>query len=159
MGKPGQRNADTMKKHRGETQPMPHENVYVRLGPSEIHGVGVFATQDIPRGTLVFGDDDEPIARVPVRSVRRLQTESRHLYEDFCVLQGNEYLCPPSFNLLTASWYLNHSEKPNVRCVGDLIFVAARRIRKGEELTADYRTYSADPLPWLRRNLRARRGK
>lgn len=126
---------------------MPHEHVYVRLGPSPIHGVGVFAVRDIPRGTPVFGDDDQPVIRVPARLVRRLRAESRTLYEDFCVLRGNEYLCPPSFNLLTVSWYLNHSDTPNTRCDQDLRFVATKRIRKGEEVTADYRTYSDDPLP------------
>jgi SET domain-containing protein len=129
---------------------MPHEHVYVRLGPSAIHGVGVFAIRDIPRGAPVFGVDDAPVSRVPAASVRRLRGESRQLYEDFGVVHGNEYLCPPSFNLLTVSWYLNHSETPNTRCDKDLRFVATRRIRKGEELTADYGAYSDDSLRWLR---------
>jgi len=134
---------------------MPHEDVYVRLAPSVIHGVGVFAVRDIPKGAAVFGEDDEPVIRVPAKAVRRLRPELRRLYEDFGVLCGGEYICPRSFNLLTVSWYLNHSDTPNTRCDSDLRFVTTRRIHKGEEVTADYRAYSADPLPWLRRNTRA----
>ena len=33
---------------------LPHEGVYTRIKPSNIHGVGVFAISDIPKGTYVF---------------------------------------------------------------------------------------------------------
>ena len=32
----------------------PHEGVYARIGPSDIHGVGVLAIRAIPAGTLLF---------------------------------------------------------------------------------------------------------
>lgn len=136
-----------MKKNSKE---MPHQDVYVRLAPSRIHGIGVFAIRNIPRNTAVFGHDDEPFTSVPESSVKTLPTEMRRLYEDFCVLRRHRYLCPPNFNRLTVSWYLNHCEQPNVRSDESLRFVSLRRIRKGEELTADYREYSEDSFPWRR---------
>lgn len=111
----------------------------------------------------MFGDDDEPTTMVPAALVKRLEPELRLLYEDFCVLHGQAYICPASFNLLTPAWYLNHSETPNVGCDESLRFFALRRITKGEELTANYVTYSEDapaavrtarsgdtsgPVPW-----------
>jgi hypothetical protein len=139
-------------KNSGSCRPsFPHENVYVRLGPSAVHGVGVFAIRDIPKGVLVFGEEDEPVIWVPASVVRGLPSSLRVLYEDFGVLRRNKYLCPKSFNGLTVAWYLNHSDKPNVQCNTDYRFVTTRRIRQGEEITADYRTYSDDALPWVRR--------
>jgi hypothetical protein len=110
--------------------------------------VGVFALRDIPKGAPIFGDDDEPTTLVPMAVVKRLKPEIRALYEDFCVLEAGQWTCPTSFNLLTPAWYLNHSKTPNVACDESLRFFALRRISSGEELTADYTSYSDDPLPW-----------
>ena len=38
---------------------LPHVKVYTRLGPSKIHGVGVFAILPIKKGTYIFYGDDE----------------------------------------------------------------------------------------------------
>lgn len=132
----------------------PHHGCYARLAYSETcHGIGVFAIRNIPKGTMVFADDRAPYRRVPAALAKKLRTELRYLYEDFCVLEGSWYYCPRSFNLLTVSWYVNHSERPNVYLDPSRSWqwIALRRISKGEELTADYRTYSDDQLPWLRR--------
>jgi len=129
------------------TRKLPHADVYVRLKPSKIHGIGVFAIREIPKGVDVFGEDDEPFVRVPARTVRALRGEMRRLYDDFCVLEEEEFWCPVTFNALTISWYLNHSARPNVDSVDGLRFVSRRRIRQGEELTADYTTYSEGPPP------------
>ena len=51
---------------------------------------------------------------------------------------------------MTVSWYLNHSNNPNVEIDANYHFFAKRSIRRGEELTVDYRTYSDGPFPWLR---------
>ena len=135
---------------------LPHDDAYVRLQPSPIHGLGVFAIRSIPKGAQVFGDSREDIRRVPVSSVRRLRDGSRRFYEDFCAVENGDYITPRSFNELTISWYMNHADQPNVQYDEKLTFIAARRIRPGEELTADYRTYCEDPFPW-RRKKRARR--
>ena len=42
---------------------------------------------------------------------------------------------------------MNHSHRPNVEAGDDGRFRALRRIRKGEELTADYRTFTDEGLP------------
>lgn len=125
---------------------MPHHSVYTRLGPSRVHGVGVFAIADIPNGTYIFEPDDEDTVPVQAASTKQLSLALQELYKDFCVLTNGVYECPSSFNCLTPAWFLNHSKSPNVAADLSLKFYAIRDIAKDEELTTDYATYSDNPL-------------
>jgi uncharacterized protein len=124
---------------------LPHHGVYTRLRPSKIHGVGVFAIKNIPKGTYVFADDDESIVWVEKKRIKNLPKAVRDLYDDFCIIKGNRYGCPRNFDSLTPAWYLNHSSNPNVAADKRVKFYALRDIKRGEELTVDYRTYSEMP--------------
>ena len=125
---------------------MPHEGVFARIKPSEIHGVGVFAICDIPKGTKLFPEDESEIIWMKKSALKldEMPQEIRQLYDQFCLIKnkGETYGCPKSFNLMTIAWYLNHSKTPNVGCDRDYTFYALRDIKKGEELTADYQTYN-----------------
>jgi len=125
----------------------PHKNVYTRLAPSKIHGVGVIAIKNIPKNTSIFsGDEDSKMVWIEKKKISDEPKEIKKLYEDFCVTRKKkgriEYGCPENFNTLTVAWYLNHSEKPNVYCGKDYLFYSLRDIKKGEELTVNYSTYS-----------------
>ena len=124
----------------------PHDGVYARIGLSRIHGVGVLAIRDIPRGTQLFRGEDERVVWVRLADVRRLPRELRRLYTDFGMAWGKRIGVPRTLNMLSVGWYLNHSERPTTRADEDGRFHSLRRIRKGEELTADYRTFSDDDL-------------
>ena len=121
---------------------LPHYRVFARISRSELHGVGVLAIRNIKKGTAIFYGDDEPILWVDKKRLKRLPREIRRLYEDFCIIRGSLYGCPKNFNQLTPAWYLNDSKNPNVICKNDYKFYALRDIKKGEELTVDYSTYS-----------------
>ena len=125
---------------------LPHEGVYARIGRSRVHGVGVVAIRDIPAGALVFRGEDERVRWVSRARVRRMPAAIRSLYEDFGMLWRERIGVPPSLNRLSVGWYVNHSHHPNVEAGDDARFRALRRIRKGEELTADYRTFADEPL-------------
>jgi SET domain-containing protein len=135
----------------------PHDGVYARIGRSRIHGVGVLAIRDIPRGTRLFRGEDERVVWVRLARIRRLPVELRRLYTDFGMAWGQRIGVPRTLNMLSVGWYLNHSARPNTRCDEDGRFYALRRIRKGEELTADYRTFSDDDLTF--RSMSDRRRK
>jgi len=124
----------------------PHDHVYARIGLSRIHGVGVLAICDIPRGTWLFRGEDERVVWVRRGRIRRLSEELQKLYTDFGMAWGDRIGVPRTLNMLSVGWYLNHSPRPNTRCDEDGRFYAVRRIRKGEELTADYRTFSDGDL-------------
>jgi len=121
-----------------------HINVYTRLAPSKIHGVGVFAIKNIPKNTNIFSADNSRLVQVSAITVRKQPPRIKKLYDDFCVVKGDKYICPDNFNNLTVAWYLNNSKKPNVRCDKNYDFFARRNIRSGEELTVDYSAYSDD---------------
>lgn len=130
------------------TAPKPHDGVYARIGRSRLHGVGVVAIRDIPNGTLVFRGEEERVAWVRRKDVRRMPTAIRALYEDFGIVDGDLLGVPSNLNRLSVGWYVNHSNHPNLVAGDDGRFRTLRRIRSGEELTADYQTFVDEPLPF-----------
>lgn len=132
------------------SETLPHENVYTRIKPSKIHGVGVFAIRTIPKGTSIFPSDDDPIVWVRKSEIKGLRGEILRFYDDFSIIKdkGETYGCPANFNRLTVAWFLNEpktGQKPNVGCRKDYTFYALRKINVGEELTTNYSTFSEKP--------------
>lgn len=125
---------------------LPHYKVYTRLGVSKIHGIGVFAISNIKKQTKLFYNDNDAIKWVHKKHISKLPKRLKEFYSDFCILRGDYYGCPNNFNDLTITWYLNHSDKPNVYCDKKYIFYSLRNIRVGEELTIDYNSFSEDSL-------------
>lgn len=123
---------------------LPHDNVYTRLGPSPVHGVGVFAIRPIPQGTNIFQKDVVKMVWVSKSELGDVGPKLKKLYEDFCVVKGNYYGCPVNFNSITPGWYLNNSDDPNVRCTEDFDFIAIKNINIGDELFARYSDYSEE---------------
>jgi hypothetical protein len=126
---------------------LPHEDVYVRLGLSEVHGIGVFAIRPIPAGTEIFANDRVPLVWVEKAELERagLTPAERALYRDFGISRGDRIGCPVNFNNLTPGWYLNRpapGARANVRSDERFAFTACRDIAPGEELTIDYESFS-----------------
>ena len=131
------------------SDPLPHYQVHVRLGPSEIHGIGVFACTHIPAGTNVFATDQRPITWVhaSVMEDPSLEEFQRAFYRDFAIRRGDELGCPSNFNLLTVGWYVNEppaGQEPNLTSNSRFDLIALRDIMAGEELTLRYSAFQAD---------------
>ena len=120
--------------------------VWCRLAVTK-HGVGVVAIRDIPKGVNPFKNCD-PHGDVLEITEGELDassapTEAKQLVRDFCALQDGVYFVPDyGIDAIDKSYFLNHSDKPNMvaRDRGE-VFVTARKIKKGEELVADYGEY------------------
>ena len=126
---------------------LPHEEVNVRLGPSDVHGIGVFAIRPITAGARIFPNETRPIRWVGVEELERSAPgeAARRFYEDFGIRRGDRIGCPQDFSELTPSWYLNAppaGQEANVRSEPDFTFRAARDIAEGEELLIDYGSFS-----------------
>lgn len=101
------------------------------LKPSLIHGVGVFATHSITKGTRLrlFPRSDT------VRYKRSVPDE----FDRYVVaLDAPGIMCPADFGRMSVGWYANHSEQPNTAILRNYRYVAARDIQAGEEITIDY---------------------
>jgi len=105
----------------------------------------VFAVIDIPKGAYVFSDDQAQIEWIDKVAAEGLPKALKDFYDDFAIIKKGKYGCPKSFNALTTSWYLNHSDQPNLAADREYRFYALREINTGEELTVDYNTYSEQP--------------
>jgi hypothetical protein len=128
------------------------EQSWVMLRPSPVAGVGVFAIRAIPQGcrrmfTPPRGDDE--FVAVPRADIDSQPAHVQALVENYCVYDATTYWVPrDGFRALDLSFFLNHSEAPNVVAVDDgAYFEALRDIDAGEELFVDYGTLVEDAPP------------
>lgn len=132
------------------------ENVYCHLAPSSVHGVGVFAVRDIPKGTEPFKKykyrpGEEYCTNVSDRTMRKhaVPEEVVGLVHQFFLNNGDRYRTYPvtDLNRIDISYYLNHDEERantqmsqcanHANCQYDHL-VTLRDILAGEELFLDY---------------------
>lgn len=121
------------------------KNTYCRLRPSAISGVGVFAVRDIAKGADVFRcDQNEKWFTFFMSELDFLDEEVKEMLEDFFVIEKDKTVrvSEKAFNNLDISFYVNHSNQPNLDTPDNgFTFVANRNIGKGEELTVSYSNY------------------
>jgi SET domain-containing protein len=113
--------------------------VETELRASPIHGIGVFVTEPVRAGDLIWRFDsridrvfrDAELLEMPERLQHFMRTYSTlHAGLQLWVLCGDN------------GRHFNHSDSPNTRSLG-IAFgddVAAQDIQPGTELTSDYRT-------------------
>jgi len=116
--------------------------VKTRIAPSPIHGIGLFAGEPIPAGTVIWEYDppfDLPFKREqlePLPVPARQQVEKYSYFEKEI---GAFVLCGDD------SRFMNHSETPNTVEMPGPRTVAAQDIRVGEEITCNYAELGDDP--------------
>jgi uncharacterized protein len=116
-----------------------------RVGPSMIHGLGLFTVEAVPRGTPVWrfepGFDRmftaAQMAALPEGAREHLRWFGFFNHEDGGATLSGDHSC-----------FMNHSPTPNTGALADAVppvtTVALRNIAAGEELTCDYFTFDAD---------------
>lgn len=105
----------------------------LRVGPSKIHHVGVFAVEDIPSHRRVIEYTGKRLTFA--QGVDLKPPHDRYLVRlnDTWVLDGRKSG--------SGAELINHSCEPNLtfrREAGHIFYVSRRRIRAGEELTVRY---------------------
>ena len=107
----------------------------MKLAPSKIHRWGVYAAEFIPAGRKVIEYTGERISR---RETRRRSEESEFTY----LFTLDAYWTIDGAAGGSGAEYINHSCDPNLRSrilKGHILYMSARDIQCGEELTVDYR--------------------
>ena len=122
---------------------------YCRLQPSKIDGIGVFAIRNIPSGVDPFRTITKYsrpcYVRIAEDELDRLPSGVSRLLRDlFVPSEGKMYVPTCGTNVIYLNAYLNHSSRPNMRTKDGYTFTTRRIVRRGEELTVDYRTYGAE---------------
>jgi uncharacterized protein len=113
---------------------MLHPHTELRFVSPEI-GYGIFATQDIPKGTITWVKDQldrtftpEDLEKI---SPANLENLLKYTYRD---RRGNYFFC------WDLTRFVNHSYEPNSMLTSMDFEIAIRDIKKGEEITNDYGT-------------------
>jgi len=113
------------------------------LKPSSLGGIGVFATHDIPTGTVILTHEHK---------IRKMKTKDIPAdFVKFCIhINNEECIGPERFDRLEIGWFINHSITPNIAprtqvhnanlAHGIKIdgFIAISDIKAGEEILIDY---------------------
>ncbi len=106
---------------------------------SPIHGSGLFAREAIPRGEIVVIKGGYVFDTATLREVEKSVGSAEIPVAEGLVIG----LVSPSEREGGMIWS-NHSCEPNIGVQGQIVFVAMRDIRAGEELTHDWATTDDD---------------
>ena len=120
---------------------------YAALQPSALHGIGVFAICDIPKGCRkIFSQGVGKWIKIPYHEIENLPAHSRSLIETYCLYDDDHYYVPDyGFKVMDIVNYLNHSSTPNIVSINDgEEFEALVDIPSGTELLLDYRKIAGE---------------
>lgn len=126
------------------------KDIYCRIGVSKISGVGVIAIKDIPKGIYPFvslSKEKEKIIELNDNDLKHVDKNVKKLINDLFGGEDGKYdVLYYGTNHVDISYYLNHSNHPNLDIIDNksskyLTFKTNRKIKKGEELTINYKKY------------------
>ena len=105
--------------------------VFVQKSP--IHGLGVFAAEDIKQGELI---EIAPILKLPIEEQNPMLGDYRYWWKD--ENNFNSYVIALGYGSL-----YNHSDQPNCNFTNNvknnsIDFISTRNIKKGEEIFVYY---------------------
>ena len=112
--------------------------IRTRVGPSPIHGTGVFACEQVAAGSVVWRFQPPFDQVLPEELVRGLPESGRDFLETYayrsvdlggCLVLSGDH-----------ARFLNHSEDPNTEAQ-PLASIARRAIAPGDEITCNYRVF------------------
>ena len=112
-------------------------NVRTRLGLSRVAGIGLFADQLIPKGTVTWKYDPEYDMRWKEEDILKLPEWTQEQFKKYSYFDFDQncyVLC------VDDQRYINHSIDPNILSTPNED-VAGREIQPGEELFCNYEHY------------------
>ena len=121
-------------------------NTFAKLAPSDIHGIGLFAIRNIPFGQKLFEQilDDDDYIFLKKEDLELFDKEVQNMVKSLYILEKNGvWIQKTGLNHLDYSYYINHSDKPNLSYIHSKNYYLPKRdVIKGEELTYNYNEVS-----------------
>jgi SET domain-containing protein len=114
--------------------------VFCRLGVSPVHGIGVFAVRDIPKGVNPLKSYVR-IKEIDIskQDIKKLPQGVRDQIDTFCYYEKKSVTIPTiGLNTFDMAVYLNHSKQPNLRFKKNGALECIKPVAKGDELFIDY---------------------
>lgn len=112
-------------------------HVKTKLKESKIHGIGLFADQDIKENTIVYSASDKLNLRLSERKFARLSDDEKSTIKHYGYYDNNNNTWNLCFDNIR---FCNHSIEGNI-ALREGKAVAIRDIKNGEEITHDYREF------------------
>lgn len=113
--------------------------VKTKLDKSPIHGIGLFANQFIPKGTVIFR---ESIFTIKLTNEEFLKLDD--IPQTFVDVYG--YFLDGFWRVsLDNDRFMNHSDTPNTLEIDAITTIAATDIKIGEEITTNYNLIHMEP--------------
>ncbi len=115
------------------------------LANSDISGIGVFASSDIPKGTVVWRFDEDFDRVIPKEKI----ADWPEHFQEYVRHYAYPHPARPGCLIVEVDngRFVNHSEAPNVDYSSVFHGYAKRLIRAGEELTANYADFDMEYDP------------
>ena len=119
-----------------------NSTVWCTIAPSPVHGVGVFAIRDIPKGQKL---NCQNISRMGVLRIIPSELENllpeikKLILQRWPIVTTTGYFQSPNDDVFLLA-FMNHSETPNYDKVND---IALRDIKKNEEVFEHYGEYTS----------------
>lgn len=112
-----------------------NETVWCTLAPSPIHGIGVFAIRDIPKGQKLYCRIPSETSPISLSTFEGLHPEILTMIKQRwpLALKGDYFHSPNDSAKLIL--FMNHSDTPNY---DDYTDTALFDIKRGEEITENY---------------------
>jgi len=117
------------------------EEMMITLKPSGVHGIGVFAACDIPKGyKTLFSRNTGGWILLSFAEAEKLPPQAKEYIETYYLYDQENYFIPDyGCKIMDMANYLNHSNNPNIVSVNEgEYFETLRDIKQGEELFVDY---------------------
>lgn len=123
-----------------------NEIAKIKLAPSSVHGIGVFAMRDIKKGEKLQPNTIPYLFDIPFKEFKKINKEivNEVIGQYPLVTTGSHFLYPTTRFIS----YMNHSDTPNYDAKEDIVL---KDITAGEEIFEDYTKIDnwEVAFPWL----------
>ncbi|CAF1598926.1 unnamed protein product [Didymodactylos carnosus] len=119
--------------------------VKTKVAPSSIAGLGLFAVEFIPKGSVIWRFEktfDVSLSEENYSSLKKNPAfDSMDPYIYRSIITGNYIVCSDNARYINHSWQANTADKPGEN---GTLTIATSDIQPGEEITSNYELFDAD---------------